>query len=230
MAALGRVQRPSSDYFTGPGPASPPKERHMSELTVLPSLKCPNCGAVVDGNMARCEYCDQPVVLLSLSSLSSLPLQAIGKYAKSYRDSLADLPASETLRNSLGLCYLKLGLFDRARDIFEKAISEKYDEPELYFFAALSLLNGRKPFAAKRAVIDAVLRYVNSALKLDERSIYYYLQAYVKYDYFERKCFNTDPPSKDVLELARSKGLSAAECEQMFEIIGSPCPDALKCF
>ena len=61
------------------------------------------------------------------------------------------------------------------------------DQPDVFFYAAVSLLKGQKAFVAPRAAIDKCLEYLNAALMIEPKGIYQYFLAYIKYDYFSRK-------------------------------------------
>ena len=149
-------------------------------------LKCPGCGSPLAVNQLVCDYCHQPVTITSFNSVFSMPAPALNKYAGACRKALAEDPDNMELNNSIAMCYLKLGLYDKALPAFEKAMEDNFDNSETFFYAAVCLLQGKKAFLHPRPVIDKVLEYINAALMIEPRGIYYYFMAYVKYDYFER--------------------------------------------
>ncbi len=131
---------------------------------------------------------------------------------------------SAELNNSIAMCYLKLRLYDKAQEAFTKTIEDNFDNSETYLYAAISLLRGRKAFLAKRTDIDKIEEYIQAALMIEPKGIYYYFWAYIKYDYYYRKSYRTSPNYKEVLEKAKQAGLSDFDIEQLYTILGVERP------
>ena len=120
-------------------------------------IKCPGCGAQVTTGQSICDWCSNPIVISSFSSVSSMnPLQ-LNKYASSYKKELQENPDNRELNTSIGLCYLKLKMYDDAYRAFCKAVEDNFDNSETYFYAAASALKGRKAFLLSRPEIDRIL-------------------------------------------------------------------------
>jgi tetratricopeptide (TPR) repeat protein len=149
-----------------------------------------------------------------------MTMPMLHKYAKAYRQALDTNPDNGDLNTSIAMCYLKLKLYDKALNAFEKAIENNFDNSETYFYAAICLLRGKKAYLTPRAAIDKIEEYINAALMIEPRGIYYYFWAYIKYDYFYRKCYNTSPTYEEVLSLARRAGVSEYDTEQLWGILG----------
>ena len=113
-----------------------------------------------------------------------MTMPQVNKYAGEYKKALKDEPDDIELNSSIAMCYLKLKLYDKALVAFEKAMEDNFDNSETFFYAAVCLLKGKKPFTYSRKIIDQVLEYINAALMIEERGLYYYFIAYIKYDYF----------------------------------------------
>lgn len=197
----------------------------MAQQTV--SLECPGCGASVSTAVKICYYCKGPVTISTFTSVASMSLPDITKYANSYNKGLAANPADANLSCSVGMCYLKLRLFDKALPAFEAAIASNFDGSEAYFYAAVCLLKGQKAFLAMRPVIDKAMEYLNAALMIEPRGIYHYFMAYIKYDYFSRKFFRVSPDYQETLQLALDANISEHDIDQLFEILGVAKPCAL---
>ena len=134
------------------------------------------------------------------------------------------------IKNSIilfGICYLKLKIYDKAQAAFEKAIEDNFDNSEAFFYAAICLLQGKKAFLHQRPTIDKILEYINAALMIEPKGIYYYFLAYIKYDYFARKYFKTSPTYGEALAMATDAGLSAFDVEQLYGILGVTRPECL---
>jgi tetratricopeptide (TPR) repeat protein len=185
-------------------------------------LSCPSCGARVSTSVKVCEYCKNPVVISTFNSVYNMPMPEVNKYAGTYRKALAENPDNQELNTSIAMCYLKLKLYDKALPSFEKAIEDNFDNSETFFYAAICLLRGQKAFVTQRADIDKIVEYVNAALLIEPRGIYYYFLAYIKHDYFHRKYLNTTPTYQETLQQAENFGVSDNDVEQLFAILGVP--------
>ncbi len=89
------------------------------------------------------------------------------------------------------------------------------------------VLQGKMPFLHTRAVIDRVISYVESAISIEQRGIYYYFLCYVKYDYFKRKFLNTTPDYTQYLAQARQAGVSEYDIGQFYKLLGTQRPSCL---
>ena len=154
-----------------------------------------------------------------------MPLGKINKYADFYRKSIADNPVNKDLQNSLAMCYLKLKLYSKAQEAFDKAIEENIDSSESYFYAAICLLAGRKPFLVPRPMINKAEEYLNAASALEPKGIYFYLMAFIRYDFHFRKHFRVTPNWEEYLIEAASYGYSVADVDSLFAILNVPKPD-----
>ena len=193
-------------------------------------MSCPNCGAAVDTGQNSCKYCRQPIVISTFTSVKDMPLPLINQYANAYRQALTGDPDNCDLNTSIAMCYLKLKLYDQALKAFEKAVVDNFDNSETFFYAAICLLKGQKAFLAQRSMIDKIEEYLNAALMIEPRGIYYSFQAYIKFDYYSRKSFRTKPTYQEALAMAKQVGVSPFDYEQMYAIMNVSCPQALSIF
>ena len=190
-------------------------------------LNCPGCGARVSTGQSECEWCHKPIVISTFNSVYSMPMPEVNKFAGAYRKALAENPDNQELNNSIAMRYLKLKLYDKALPAFEKAMEDNFDNSETFFYAAICLLQGKKPFLHQRPIIDKIQEYINAAIMIEPRGIYYYFLAYIKFDYFSRKFFKTSPTYQEALAMAQQQGYSPLDAEQLFEILGVDKPDCL---
>ena len=184
------------------------------------SIKCPNCGAGVSANQEECEWCHAPVYITSFNSVSEMTPLQLNKYASGYRKELAADPTNRELNTSVAFCYLKLKMYDEAYQAFSKAIVDNFDNSETYFYAAVSLLKGKKAFLHTRPEIDKMLELINAALMIEPKGIYHYFMAYLKHDYFKRKFLITTPTFKDCLVNAQRAGCSSADVKHFYSVAG----------
>ena len=190
----------------------------------ISNLDCPGCGAPVSTAEKNCPFCKGPVTISTFNSVASMPFPEITKYANNYSRALSTNPTDANICCSAGMCYLKLRLYDKALIAFDNAIANNFDGSEAYFYAAISMLKGQKPFLALRQTIDKALELLSAALMIEPRGIYYYLVAYIKYDYFSRKYFKISPDYKETLIMAASVNPSEHDIKQLFEILNVERP------
>jgi hypothetical protein len=119
-------------------------------------------------------------------------------------------------------------MHDKAYSAFEKAIESNFDNPETYFYAAISLLSGQKAFLTPRPKIDKIEELMNAAVMIEPRGIFYLFWAYIKQDYYKRKFLKTSPDYQEVLAMANEYGYSELDRENLFNLLCVECPSALK--
>lgn len=188
-------------------------------------LTCPGCGSRVTTNQKECEWCHKPIIISTFNSVYNMPMPEINKYAGTYKKALSENPDYKELNNAIAMCYLKLKLYDKALQAFEKAMEDNFDNSETFFYAAVCLLKGKKAFLAQRTDIDKAIEYINAALMIEPRGIYYYFLSYIKYDYFERKYLNTTPNYQECFNQSCEMGTSEFDKEMLFNILGVARPN-----
>ena len=78
------------------------------------SLKCPNCGASVARDAAKCEYCGSPLIIKSYADIKPLSLPERNKYLAFFVGRMqSDGAVSSSL--STAICLMSLGVYDKAR-------------------------------------------------------------------------------------------------------------------
>lgn len=78
------------------------------------SLKCPNCNSGVDTSMKECPACDKPIIIRQASQTSMMPMPLVNKYLGAYRALENQYPDNKDINTAIGICFLKLKLFDKA--------------------------------------------------------------------------------------------------------------------
>mgnify|MGYP003297130220 CR=1 FL=1 len=193
--------------------------------TTAQQLSCPSCGAPIAIADKACPYCNGPIIIKSFQSVNDMPLGKLNKYADFYRKGVASDPNNKEIQNSLAMCYLKLKLYGKAQEAFDKAIAANIDSSETYFYAAISLLAGKKPFLVARQIIDKIEEYLNAAIMIEPKGIYYYLMAFIRYDFHNRKHFKVTPNWEEYLLEAESARFGSADSDELFSILNLAKPD-----
>lgn len=190
-------------------------------------LECPGCGTPITTSTRQCPQCFREIVISTFNSVSSMSPLEINKQANAYRKAMVNNPDDKSLNMSIAFCYLKLKLYDKALPCFEKAIEDNFDNSEVYFYAAIALLKGKKAFLAPRTVIDQIEEYIQAALMIEPKGIYYYFWSYIRYDHHYRKSYMMSPNYRDLLGQAEQAGLSQADIEELYSILEVQRPDCI---
>lgn len=189
------------------------------------NLTCPRCGAAVSTKQKECEYCHSPIIIEDLSCLENLDLK---RYIKTYTNILNDNENNEEVSLSLAICYLKLRLYDKAIDYFDKLIESNVKNSDIYFYHSIALLKGKKPFLAPMANIEKIIELLNAAIILNEKGIYHYFLSYVKYDFYKRKFLNIEPDYIVELNNAKNNNITNIEIENLFLELGQVIPEDIR--
>ena len=188
-------------------------------MNKIVEVTCPGCGGKVDLNMEYCKYCHQPIVFSKLKVIGAMESNSIDKNIRFYLNSLKLEPNNYKLSISLGLCYLKLKMYDKAIEIFNKIIDNSIKEPDILYYLSICLLRGKKAFVNSRKDIDRAIEYLNAAIGIEEKGDYYYLLAYIKFDYFYRKSLRSEPNFIELKTKADLFRFSENEKEELFKIL-----------
>ena len=187
--------------------------------------KCPNCGAPVETDAVRCEYCSAPIIITSFAGALELP--DISKYTSAYKNSLTAAPDDPNLNAAIGFCYMRLKMYAQAQTCFQKAIDGGLMNSEIFFYTAVCMLDGKKAFIAKRPVIDKIQELIEAARAIDDKGIYAYFHAYIKFDYFKRKSLITRPAYTELLSEAHRLGVSEHDIGILFDLLRVERPNEL---
>lgn len=190
-------------------------------------LNCPGCGARVTNGHRECEWCHRPIVISSFKDIQTMEVQEAKKYIGVYQNTLVEHSENASLHKAVALCFLRLEMRDKALVEFENAIEADMNDSEAYYYAAVCALGGKKAFLNLRPVIDKALEYINAALLIEPRGIYYYYMAYIKYDYFARKYFKTSPDWRECLQMAIAAGVSDYDIGQLYVALGVSRPEVM---
>jgi tetratricopeptide (TPR) repeat protein len=191
-------------------------------------LKCGACGKVVElsqlVNGEICPVCDEPARIKHYQTVAAMPLPKLNRYITTFQSQIVETPNDNSLIGSLGLCFLKMKLYEKALPLFEKAMLDNYADPDPYFFGAVCMLKGKKAFLALRPDIDVIERYLEAAISLEPRAVFYYFQAYIKNDYYGRKHLSSKPSFQDLYEQSRQAGITEDEILGFYALLGVERP------
>ena len=151
----------------------------------------------------------------------------LSKYTKAYKSALSPSPADPSLNAAVGFCYMRLKMYSNALESFRRAIDGGVMNSEVFFWAGVCCLGGRKAFLAKREVIDKAEEYIKAARVLEDRGIYAYFGAYIRYDYFKRKSLIVRPDYRELLRESRRLRVSEGDIRILYGVLGVERPSEL---
>ena len=134
-------------------------------------------------------------------------------------------PAAQSENLTKGIRFMGSGQYPLAISCLEKAMQEDLSNPEVYFYMAAARLGGKRPFLLAKPVINQVVDLLNTAVAIEERAVFHYMLAYVKFDYHHRKMIRANPDFMAELEIARSQGRTEGDSGELFELLKVEKPD-----
>ena len=129
--------------------------------------ECPNCGAPAGPSARNCTHCKAEFFLKTLAYVGNLGNAAVQKYVNLYKGLLRANDDDGEAMLGLGICYLQLKLYAVATTNFNKAIEVIPDQPDVYYYYALSLIGGRALRTLRDSEVSHILEYLNTAIQLD---------------------------------------------------------------
>lgn len=183
-------------------------------------LECPGCGKPITIETKQCPQCFREIIISTFNSLDEISSAEINRLANGYRKNLNNKPENVELNASIAYCYLKLKLFEKAIPHFEKAIEDNFDNSDLFFYLAVALLKGKRPFLVSRDCIKKAEEYIQAAIMIEPKGIYYYLWSYIRFDHHYKKMFKMTPDYKELMLMAEDAGVSDCDISSLCRILG----------
>ena len=86
---------------------------------------------------------------------------------------------------NLGLLYLFVKNYNTAEQCLRKAIDFIPDEPDVYYFLAITLCGGHSIGSLSMPIIRQIEEYIRTAIQLDDtKAVYFYILAFIYYEYY----------------------------------------------
>lgn len=191
----------------------------------IKQLTCRGCGEPVSVDMKKCPYCKGPITITTFQNVNDIPYEKFRNYTVSYENSMRQTADKFESSRALAFCYLKLKMYGKAVPCFEQAISENINDSDLFFYAAICLLKGKRPYQTNKKVIDQIIEYLNAACMIEDKGIYHYFLAYVKFDFYDLKKLRIFPNAIEEMNTAQYIGVSPTDAYELFQLLGTPIPN-----
>ena len=189
-------------------------------------IKCYNCGNEtifqLGEDIKKCRSCKQTIVMKKLDEVNKLsPIQK--EIQKNNLQTSLNKIDNTSDRNeiimSLGLIALSSGSYNVAQTFFKQLIDQNYAVGDVYYYYCLALLNGKRPFLHMRSTVDQIIQYLDFALALETKGVYYYLEALMVYDYYKLKSLRYDKQYTELLQMASYFGVSSSDTDEIYNVI-----------
>lgn len=178
---------------------------------------CPNCGTSISKEIRCCPACGSEVYFKNLHSVFSINEQKLKTYMAGYGKRKED---NSEVYKAKGLGYLRLKTYEQAKNCFSKAIALDYEDSSAYYFMALTLCKGKRPFSILFKDIKKIIEYLETAIQLENNGMYYYLYALLIYDFYEHKKLNYKTTSQEMLQQAKIYGVNKEDMNIIDDYLG----------
>ncbi len=190
---------------------------------------CPQCGWTFDTEALQantCKKCRSAILITSVAYLEKFDHPAIQKYIASNVEALKSDPDDQDALLSMGLCYLRLGLFDMAERFLGKLIDAHPEAASGYYYKAIGCLKGHRPRTVTLNTIRAAEQLLLTAMTLEPNNGRHdIVLAAIRHDYYVVNGLRVpDPSPAELLDGAQSKHLDRNEIARGLALMSIPEP------
>jgi tetratricopeptide (TPR) repeat protein len=193
------------------------------QMTTL-AQTCPQCGWTFDVEALRantCKKCRSALLVTSIAYLEKFDSPAIQKYITKYAEVLKGTPDDQDALLAIGICYVRLGLFDFADRYLQRLLAAHPEQAGGYYYRAICILKGRRPRTASMNLIREIEQLALTAMTLEPSNARYdLLLAAIRHDYYVLNGLRVpEPKPPELLSSIAIKHLDQLEAEQMFQLL-----------
>ena len=135
-------------------------------------------------------------------------------YKKNVANGLVD--DSDTLI-SLGICHYKNSMYDLSLKSFEKVIKVDPENVNAYYYAALSLMNGKRPYLQTLPKIKKAVAMLEAAISIQDEGRLYYFLYLIQKDFFDKKHLRTKYKALELQKLSMENAVTDEEILELEE-------------
>jgi tetratricopeptide (TPR) repeat protein len=185
---------------------------------------CSQCGWSFDMEALKkntCKKCQSVILVCSVAYLEKFEKPAIQKYITQYSQTLKSDPQNHDALLAIGICYLKLGLYEISEKFFDKIIDLHPISPSGYYYRAICIFKGNRPRIASLPLTRKAEQLIKTSIELEPgNGCYSIVLAAIKHDYYASNGMKMPDPTPDVLIAdAKSKHLDKLEIKQMISLL-----------
>lgn len=188
---------------------------------------CPQCGWTFDNEALQantCKKCRSALLITSVAYLEKFDRPAIHKYITRNAEILKRDPDEQDALLSMGLCYLRLGLYEMSEKFLGKLIDAHPETASGYYYKSIGSFRGRRPRVATLNVIRAAEQLLLTAITLEpENGRYDIILAAMRHDYYVVNGLRVPLPTPaELLVGAKNKHLDYNEIAQGLALMNIP--------
>jgi tetratricopeptide (TPR) repeat protein len=143
--------------------------------------ECPQCGAVLDLKKSKCAFCNCDFFVKQITDLGN----KVNRYKTFYSEILKNDNANIDAIYGLGLCFVSLELFARAKIQFDSVIQNNPENADALFYYCIALLAGRRIKTISFKEVKEIEKHLNACLIVEPNSLLFKRAlAHIKYDYY----------------------------------------------
>lgn len=154
----------------------------MDEVNLnIIAKECPQCGAVVELKTSKCSYCNSEFFIKKVTDLGN----RVNRYKTFYSEILKNDNANGEAMYGLGLCFISLDLFDRAKVQFDSVIQKNPENADALFYYCVALVAGRRIKTVSIKEVKEIEKNLNACLIIQpDNLLFKRALAHIKYDYY----------------------------------------------
>jgi tetratricopeptide (TPR) repeat protein len=188
---------------------------------------CPQCGWTFDTEALQantCKKCRSALLITSVAYLEKFDRPAIQKYIVRNSEILKRDPDDRDALLSMGLCYLRLGLYDMSEKFLGRLIDAHPEAASGYYYKAIGFLRGKRPRVATLNIIRAAEQLLLTAITLEpENGRHDMILAAMRQDYYVLNGLRVPGPTPaELVEKAHGKHLDRNEIAQGLALMNIP--------
>jgi len=188
---------------------------------------CPQCGWTFDTEALQancCKKCRSAILITSVAYLEKFDRPAIQKYIVRNSEILKRDPEDRDALLSMGLCYLRLGIYESSEKFFVRLIDAHPEEAAGYYYKAIGSMRGKRPRISNLNTIRAAEQLLLTAMTLEpENGRHDIILAAMRHDYYVVNGLRVPEPSpRELLRGAEGKHLDGNEISQGLTLMSIP--------
>jgi tetratricopeptide (TPR) repeat protein len=188
---------------------------------------CPQCGWTFDTEAIRansCKKCRSALLITSVAYLEKFDRPAIQKYIVRNTEILKRDPEDQDALLSMGLCYLRLGLYEMAEKFFGRLLEAHPEAASGYYYKAIGSLRGRRPRVQSLNAIRGAEQLLLTAMTLEpDNGRHDVVLAAMRQDYYVMNGLRIPGPTPaELVAGAQGKHLDRNEIAQGLALMGIP--------
>lgn len=187
----------------------------MAQLTVN---QCQVCGKILAPGVTECGKCHtkhsiQPATVNPLRFTAA----EAAEYRAEFQEQVAACPKDSNAQFAMGLTYLGLKNYELADEYMMKAVQLTPSNPDVYYYAALSMFHHRSVMNLSKAEMNRIEEWLNTAVQIQPKRKFLILQMILRQG-MSSMGINVDTDKLSPAELMKQARVTAQEEDELQEI------------